>query len=179
MANPQYVPGTLVPERLLPLIGLLVVRFGSLDAELNRLIWHVAGLDELAGRAFTASVTNYRPRANLLGWLSRRIESEADRKKVAKLADQFMEIADFRHRVIHDEVGWYSPNTGTVGVWRAEVPLEKRKPTEISEDWLSYYSRLAWEVEARMQQYRIKNSRWDEDTHFPWHETPPSKPNRS
>ncbi len=95
MANVEYVPGTLVPTDLVPLIGLFVVRFSAMEGEMNQLIWHVAGLDETTGRAFTASILNYRPRATLLEWLSPRV-AEIDRAKIKTLAHEFMRVADYR-----------------------------------------------------------------------------------
>jgi hypothetical protein len=107
------------------------------------------------------------------------VQDEADRKKIIKLSHQFMKVADFRHRVIHDEPIWSSPATGTVGFFRAETTFTPRGPTEVSAEWLAWHSALSFEVQARMQQYRIKNPRWSDDEHFPWHGKPPPQPRRT
>ncbi|TPI78090.1 hypothetical protein [Mesorhizobium sp. B2-8-9] len=175
----DFVRGTVIPNKLVPLIGLFVVRFSAMESEMNRLIWHVAGLSETAGRAVTASIPNYYPRARLLEWLSQEIADPTDSKKVKKLADSFMKIGDFRNRLIHDEAHWYSHNNETVGMWQADIGFVTRKPTEVSEEAINYYSALSWEVQARMQQYSTKNSVWSDDAHFPWHSNPPKPPQKT
>lgn len=177
MTDDEYVPGTLVPISLCPLIGQFVVQFSALDRELNTLIWHLNGSGPIKGRAVTASIINYHPRRQLMEWLASTVEDEKDRKKLIKLSAKYREVADYRHRILHDEVGYHSPSSGSVGLWRSESQLQPKKPTEVSAESLTYYIRLTFELSARMQQYVTGNANWTEkDEHFPWHGKPAQKP---
>lgn len=179
MKEPDYVAPTLFPSTFLPHIGMLMVQFGATDTALNSLIWHLLGAGEKAGRAVTSAILNYRPRALLLEQLAdAKVTDSVDKKKLVKLAHEFTRVADFRHRLIHDEVYFSSPTDGTVGVFRSDVVFKPQPPTEISIDNLQYMASLSFHLTARMQQYRIKSTRWNDDEHFPWHDKPLPPPRK-
>ncbi|HEX6956629.1 MAG TPA: hypothetical protein VF194_01465 [Ferrovibrio sp.] len=180
MEPPDYFVGTIFPKEFAPHLGEFIVYFSAMETEMNHLIWHIAGLSEQSGRAVTAAIPYYVPRATLLERLvETNVTLEADKKKLIKLAHEFVRIADYRNRVIHDEQVWYSPIHKTVGIFRAETAFKPQGPTEVSIEWLNWYSGLSIAVRFRMQQYRLQNSNWLLDEHFPWHDKPLPVPQKT
>jgi|SRR6185437_2269610 len=163
MAETEYLPATLIPLSMVPAIGEFVCYFGATDAELNRLIWHVIGVEPDAGREITAD-SPYQVRAALLERLAPvRIKDDKDRGKIIKLAQRFMDVASYRHRLLHDESYYLSPSTDTFGVLRAKT----KTFTEFSEKTLSDKTTLCIRLMSRMQQYQIRNPAWNDDAQFP------------
>jgi hypothetical protein len=133
----------------------------------------------MVAQAILAAIPNHRPRATLLEHLAGAKAEKPDREKIVTLSHQFLRVADYRHRVLHDEMIWHSPQTETVGLGRAERIFKGQAATEISKDWFDYMGKLAINVMARMQQFRINSEVWRNDEHFPWHGKPPQEPEKT
>lgn len=164
------VPGTIVPNEFVYHIGLVVVRFSVLDQELNMAIWHAAGVHEITGRAFTSLTLNYRPRIEAFQRLAtNRASNEREKRKIKKLASALLSVAEERHRIIHDEFYYHSPTDKEVGMFRSDNAFHPKAPTKLSVPYLSDLAHRMFELQARLQQYRINSDAWNNDTHFPWH----------
>lgn len=177
MGHDEFIPGSVVPVSMCQHIGAFVVQFAALEQEINRLIWRINGAGLTKGRAITASINNYWPRVQLGLRLASTMEDGSDKSKVRTLFKQFQAVAEYRNRILHDEATFYSPSTGTVGYWRATTHFQPSPPTHVSEQHLSFNTKLSLALMARAQQYNIGNPAWTEnDEHFPWFDAPPEQP---
>jgi hypothetical protein len=104
VSSAPLVPNTLVPEALLPAMGLLVAAYARLDEVLAFTIWHVAGLDDATGNCFTSEIKGSARFTVLRRLIARRVPGEqlaADLLSVIVAAERAVAI---RNRVVHDEV---------------------------------------------------------------------------
>ncbi len=176
MSDLEIVVGTRVPRSLMLNIGVFLVCFSALDAELNHLIRHVARVSEPAGKALVAASPGAEVRAQLLEALAiANVKNKKNRGKILKLAREFRRVAEYHHALLHHEFLDYVPPGKTVA-----VPLKsltaRPMPVELSRAWLIYQSNFSGHLAGRMNEYRTGDPRWTDDKHFPWHGEPMTDP---
>ncbi len=156
-----------VPRSLAHQIGIFVVCFSALDAELNHLIEHLAGTDSKAAGVLVAAVRAYDVRTRLLEELAiTGAASDGDRNKILKLARGFHRVAEYHDALLHHEFLQFVPCGKTAAAHLKNLESIEM-PVELSLAWLIYNSNLSSNLAARMHQFRTGDRMWDQRRSFP------------
>lgn len=165
----MFVEETVVPITLLPSIGYVVTAFSALDIRIDLTIAHVLKTDRDTAFAFASAMPNYRPRVELLQRLVRlHIKDETKKNKMDTLLKAVMEVADQRHRLIHDyQVSW-SHGEERLQLRRKEATFTKeRKTTEITKASLKDLGNRIIDLTVRLRLFCKDDPEWTSGAQFP------------
>jgi hypothetical protein len=166
----SYVEGTVVPKAFLPALGLVVAAFSRLDAQLDLTIAHLLGADRKLGRAIASAAPNYRPRIELFGRIiDLKVEDDADRKLLHRIADAIGSVAEKRHRILHDYASSLSEINQILSLQRKEsVFKDGHKTTDITKASLKELGAKMTDLSYRLQRFTKGDPRWKSGEQFPW-----------
>lgn len=173
MEEEEYVYGTVVPERYLPLIGRVTISHNQMDHTINRLIWHLAGIDSSKGGAITSSVKSTATRLEIVRKLIPNAENdETIRLKLEILRQEACRQSGVRNRLSHDIVAAHEPSLDMLFIVKQEALIDfpnKEHPEHIQtpESLIKIAADLE-KVSRCIDLYLASDTRWQNDAEFPW-----------
>lgn len=119
-----FLPGTIVPAKLLRDIGAVAIYFGHLDNLLSRILWALLGLKSDHGRIVTQSINSFASRVELFRALATQ-KRPAHKTRIALMAQHLRFAGDDRNRLMHDEIAQSShdperEDVGSVTAFRGD-----------------------------------------------------------
>jgi len=98
------LPGTIVPNKMLPEIGVVAVYYSYLDNVLSRAIWALLGLRPDRGRIVTTTASSFASRVEIFTALARQKYGDDHKRRLTALSTNLRSAGDDRNRLFHDEV---------------------------------------------------------------------------
>lgn len=171
----RFVEGTVVPKTFLPEIGHVVVAFSRLDSQLDMTIAYLlVNADRGLGGAIASAIPNYRPRIELFERvIDIKVSDPDDRKALHRLAKAIMQVAEKRHRLIHDYMSSFSHVDERLDLRRKEAMFRPSTlPTDITIPSLKELASQMTDLSFRLQRFTKDDPLWKSGAQFPWRDTP-------
>ena len=174
----DYVPGTLFPQRFLPMLGYVAVQHSQMSHAVDGMICHLSNMETVAATAITSVVMSLRMRLDIMHRLVITTVSDPDdQDKLFSLKSCASDLNDQRNRIMHDRQYFFSPSTDTVGYFRAEnlttPQIKTQAPTEITIESLRALGDEMLQIIIWLGMYYprwpdCKHPKWSDDAQFPW-----------
>lgn len=174
----EYVPGTLIPQKLLPMIGYVTVQHNQMDHAINRTIGHLSGADGNTTTAITSAVMNTSIRLDMMRRLILvNVSDRDDQDRLLALNKQAGYFGNERNRLLHDRPYFYSPSSETVGFFRSDnltdPQIRQQPPTTFNEASLRALGDNMYKVAIWFGLYipmfpDCPHPDWCDDARFPW-----------
>lgn len=133
----EYIPGTIIRQRFMPMLGYVAVQHAQMDHAVDRMICHLAGTTTAAGAAITSAVINLSTRLDIMRRLTiTTVTDEDDQDKLISINFRASELSGRRNRIMHDRGYSYSPSADTVALFRSDnltsPQIKRQPPTEMT-----------------------------------------------
>ena len=174
----DYIPGTIIPQRFMPMLGYVAVRHAQMDQAVDQMICHLSKMEASTATAVTSAVMNLSTRLDMMRRLIiTTVSDPTDQDKLFSLQIRAGELSSKRNRFMHDRQYFYSPSTDTVGYFRADnltkPQIKVQPPTEMSIEILRALGDEMFQIMIWLGMYYptfpdSKHPNWNDDAQFPW-----------
>jgi hypothetical protein len=174
----DYIPGTIIPQRFMPMLGYVAVRHAQMDQAVDQMICHLSKMETSTATAVTSAVMNLSTRLDIMRRLIiTTVTDTTDQDKLFSLQIRAGQLSGNRNRFMHDRQYFYSPSTDTVGYYRPEnltsPQIKAQPPTEMSIDVLRALGDEMFQITIWLGMYYpmfpdCRHPTWSDDAQFPW-----------